>query len=203
MCVDINGWLNSLVAISGPIGAAAWLAPWAYKKFSRPSLKGRLVSHFENSGEFNGKKCLMHFLAINVISLNRCFNIKDTQILVRYKSTATNYKGELFWARVNAWVGPNQEILKLKIQPEDTLPFVGTIPQDVTKKLYLTFRVDKAELEEFDEISLIFNEQSDSSSAVSIKNESIDGSQVLWDDRIWENFSAINSLTHHSTGPCA
>jgi len=189
MCADINGWINSLVAISGPIGAAAWLAPWVYKKFSRPSLKGRLVSHFENSGEFNGKKCLMHFLAINVISLNRCFNIKDTQILVQYKGTTASYKGELFWARKNEWSGPSQERLKLRVQPEDTLPFVGTIPQDVTKKLYLTFSVDKAELEEFDKIDIVFNEQSGCSSTVSIKSASIDGSQVLWDDRIWENVS--------------
>ncbi|MDD2747356.1 MAG: hypothetical protein PHG39_07375 [Acidithiobacillus ferrooxidans] len=186
MCVDINGWLNNIVAFSGPIGAAAWLAPWVYKRFSRPSLKGRLVSHFENAGNFNGKNCLMHFLAINVISLNRCFNIKDTQISVRYKSTAINYKGELFWARKNEWTDTNRERIKLKVQPEDTLLFVGTIPQDVTKKIYLTFRVDKAELEEFDEITLIFNEQSGCSSTVSIKSESIDGSQILWDDRIWE-----------------
>jgi hypothetical protein len=144
VCIDINGFLHNLMVISGPIGAAAWLAPWAYKMISRPSLKGRLVSHFENAGEFNRKKCLMHFLAINVISLNRCFNIKDTQISVRYKGTASNYKGELFWARMNEWAGPNKERLKLKVQPEDTLPFVGTIPQDVTKKIYLTFKVDKA-----------------------------------------------------------
>lgn len=186
MCLDINGWLNNLVVFSGPIGAAAWLAPWVYKKISRPSLRIRLVSHFKNAGEVNGKKCLMHFLAINVISLNRCFNIKDTQISVRYKGTASNYKGELFWARVNEWTGPNKERLKLTIQPEDTLPFVGTIPQDIAKKIYLTFRVDKAELEEFDEIILIFNEQSGCNSTVSIKNESINGSQILWDDRIWE-----------------
>lgn len=105
---------------------------------------------------------------------------------MRYKGTASNYKGELFWARVNEWTGPNKERLKLTIQPEDTLPFVGTIPQDIAKKIYLTFRVDKAELEEFDEIILIFNEQSGCNSTVSIKNESINGSQILWDDRIWE-----------------
>lgn len=189
MCADINGWINSLVAISGPIGASAWLAPWVYKKFSRPSLKGRLVSHFENAGEFNGKKCLMHFLAINVISLNRCFNIKDTQISVRYKGAITNYNGELFWARVNIWAGPRQERLALRVQPEETLPFVGTIPQDITKTVYLTFRVDKAELEEFDKIDIIFNEQSGCCSTISIRSASIDGGQILWDDRIWENVS--------------
>ena len=189
MSKDIVSWLNYLVLFSGPIGAAAWLAPWVYKKISRPSLRGRLVSHFENLGQFNGKNCRMHFLAINIISLSQCFNIKDIQILVRYKGNPSDYRGELFWARENVWSGPSKERLKLKIQPEDTLPFVGAIPQDVTKKIYLTFKVDKAELEEFDEITLIFNEQSGSSSTVSFKYGLINNDQILWDDRIWEVIS--------------
>jgi len=190
VCKDTVGWLNYLALLSGLVGAAAWLAPWAYKKISRPSLKGRLVSHFENVGQLNGKYCQMHFLAINIISLSQCFNIKDMQILVRYKGNPSHYNGELFWARKNEWVGPDKERLKLMIRPEDTLPFVGTIPQDITRTIYLTFKVDKRELEEFEEITLVFNEQSGSRSTVSFKYELINSDQMLWDDRIWEEISS-------------
>ena len=76
MCISVGELLNNIGTIAGLIGASAWLAPWVYKKFTKPALKGRVVSHFENAGKFNSKKCLMHFLALNVISLNRCFNIK-------------------------------------------------------------------------------------------------------------------------------
>jgi len=131
----------------------------------------------------------MHFLALNVISLNRCFNIKDSQIAVRYKSASDNYNGKLFWARKNEWSGPNQERLRLTILAEDTLPFVGTIPQDVTKRIYMTFKVDKAELEEFEEIVIVFNEESGCKSTIVIDKKSIDGDQVLWDDRIWEHLA--------------
>jgi len=192
MCTYISEWSNNIVIIAGLIGASAWLAPWVYKKFSKPSLKGRVISHFENAGEFNHKKCLMHFLALNVISLNRCFNIKDTQISVRYKNASDNYKGKLFWARKNEWVGPNRERLTLAILPEDTLPFVGTIPQDVTKRIYMTFRVDKDELEEFEKIVIVFIEESGRKSTIVIDKKSIDGDQVLWDDRIWKCVSPNN-----------
>ena len=90
----------------------------------------------------------------------------------------------------NEWVGPNKERLKLMIRPEDTLPFVGTIPQDITRTIYLTFKVDKRELEEFEEITLVFNEQSGSRSTVSFKHELINSDQMLWDDRIWEEISS-------------
>ncbi len=171
--------------ILGLIGASAWLAPYIYNKLAKPTLKGRLVSHHQNSGQFNGRRCIMYFLALNVISLNRSFNIKNTQITVRYKNASDKYTGNLFWARKNEWTGANGERLILSVLPENTLPFVGTIPQDLTKKIYMTFYVDKAELEEFAEIVIEFNEESGCKSTIVIDGKSIDGEQMLWDDRIW------------------
>jgi hypothetical protein len=189
MCITASELSNNIGTIAGLVGASAWLAPWVYKKLTKPELKGRIVSHFENAGEFNRKKCLMHFVALNVISLNRCFNIKNTDITVRYKNTSDIYNGKLFWARKNEWAGPNNERLRLEIQAEDTLLFVGTIPQDVTKKIYITFKVDKAELEEFEQIIFVFTEESGHKSTIEINKQSIDGDQMLWDDRIWIDIS--------------
>ncbi|NVK29786.1 MAG: hypothetical protein HWE20_02195 [Gammaproteobacteria bacterium] len=182
--------LNNIVPITtGIIGASAWLAPLVYKKLTKPELKGRAISHFVNEGQFNSEQCLMYFLALNVISLNRCFNIKNIDISVQYKSAPDTYNGKLFWARKNKWTGPNNEQLKLEIQAEDALLFVGTIPQDVTKKIYITFRVDKAKLEEFEKIVIVFTEESGHKSTVEINKQSIDGDQMLWDDRIWIDIS--------------
>lgn len=189
MCITVSELFNNIGAIAGFIGASAWLAPWVYKKLSKPELKGRVISHFENQGEFNSKKCLMHFVALNVISLNCCFNIKNTTISVKYKNTPDSYNGKIFWARKHEWAGPNDERLRLEIQAEDTLPFVGTIPQDVTRKIYITFRVDKSELEEFEKIVIVFTEESGHKNTVEINKQAIDGDQMLWDDRIWIDVS--------------
>lgn len=189
MCITASELSNNIGTIAGLVGASAWLAPWVYKKLTKPELKGRVVSYFLNAGKFNGKSCLMHFFALNVISVNRCFNINNTNISVEY-SSSNSYSGKLFWARKNEWAGPNNERLRLEIQPEDTLPFVGTIPQDVTKRIYLTFMVDKAEPEEFEKIVIVFTEESGHKSIVEINRQSIDDDQILWDDRIWKNVSS-------------
>jgi hypothetical protein len=190
MCFTASELTNNIATIAGLVGASAWLSPWVYKKLTKPELKGRVVSHFGNAGEFNSKKCLMYFVALNVISLNRCFNIKNTDISVKYRSSPDTYHGKLFWARKNEWAGPKNERLRLEIQAEDTLPFVGTLPQDVTKKVYITFKVDKVELEEFEKIAIVFTEESGHKSTVEINNQSIDGDQMLWDDRIWIEISS-------------
>ncbi|MFV1977144.1 MAG: hypothetical protein ACC651_15485 [Candidatus Scalindua sp.] len=186
MAGDTNSWVSYFGAISGLIGASAWLAPWVYQKFTKPIIEAKIVSKFENTGKSRSTPCLMHFLALNIISLRRSFNIKDTNISVTYKDKKDKYTGTLFWARKNEWAGPNGERLTLNILPEDTLPFVGTIPKDITRKIYLTFKVDKAELEEFEEIDITFIEQSGCQSKVSIKSNMIDPDQILWDDRIWK-----------------
>ena len=181
----IDNLIKFLVEACGPIGAAAWFAPWVFKKLSKPSLEGKLVSHYENSGTFNGEPCLMHFLAINVISLGGNFNIKNIQISLTYKGSSSIYEGDLFWARQNLWVNRAGDYFELRLQPEDTLPFVGTMPQDITKKIYLTFRVDKATLEDFQEIQINFIDHSNVQSVIKVEHP-INGDQILWDDRIWK-----------------
>ena len=187
MCSDISSWVTYFGAVSGVIGASAWLAPWAYSKFSKPTLKARTLSLFANSGKFNNKNCLLYFLALNITSLKKCFNIDTIQISVTYEKNSVKYLGEVHWARKNEWAGPSGERLSLDILPENTLPFIGTLPKNITKKVYLTFNVDKADLEDFKEIELIFIEQSSHSCKIIIKNENIKEHQLIWDDRIWKD----------------
>jgi hypothetical protein len=120
-------------------------------------------------------------MTLNFISLNKSFNIKKVNILLSYKNGDNKYVGELYWIRQNKWTDSNKNKITLNIEPEDTLLFTGTLPEGITKKLYLTFKVDKAELEEFEEMSLTFIEQSGHRSTVIIKSPD----QILWDDRIW------------------
>ena len=47
--------IDILKEIAGPIGAAAWLAPWIYSLFSKPKLNARLVSYCINDGLFNNE----------------------------------------------------------------------------------------------------------------------------------------------------
>jgi|GEM_PF-850653 len=168
------------------VAASAWF-PYIHEKFfSKASLQGKLISNFPNVGEFNQKKGIMHFLAINVVSLNGCFNIKSVIIKVKYKNESTVYIGKQCWAVRNEWTNRSGHKLRLNIQPEDSLLYIGTIPQNVTKVIYLTFFVDKAEITEFDEIIIEITECRGNSSNFVFTGSSMDGDQMLWDDRIWK-----------------
>ncbi len=143
MEILISPWVTLFI---GLVGAAAWFSPYIDKRFfSKPTLRGHLISNHLNQGKFNNKNGLMHFLAINVTSLHNSFNIKTTNIRIWYKNEPTEYKGKQFWARYNEWVDTAGDKLRLDIKPEDSLLFVGTIPQNITKTIYLTFFVDKAQ----------------------------------------------------------
>jgi hypothetical protein len=186
MAGSTSSWFSDLGAIAGLIGATAWLAPWVYQKFTKPSIEGRLISKFENAGKFKETDCLMHFLALNLISLDKEFNIKETNISVKYKDSPDTYSGSLFWARANEWAGPKDERLSLNILPEQSLPFLNSLPKNTTVKVYLTFSVDKAKLEEFEKITITFVEHSKHESKLVINSNDIISDQMLWDDRIWD-----------------
>jgi len=185
MAGEISICASNFGTIIGIIGASAWLAPWVYQKLTKPIIRAKLISHFENKGEFNSTPCLLYFLTLNITSLGRNFNIKDTNISITYKNKLDKYTGKLFWARKHSWVGPDNKRLALNIPPEDTLPFVGTISKDITRNIYMTFGVDKAELDEIDDIQITFVEQSGCKSNVLIDFDMVDNDQMLWDDRIW------------------
>lgn len=186
MAGSATSWFSDIGAFAGIIGATAWLAPLVYEKFTKPSIEGRLISKFDNEGKFKDSNCLMHFLALNLISLKKSFSIKETQISVKYKDSQDTYSGSLFWARINEWRGPDGKLLNLKILPEQSLPFLSTLPKNTATKVYLTFRVDKAKLEEFEELTITFIEHSNHTSKLVIKSEDIEPDQMLWDDRIWD-----------------
>jgi hypothetical protein len=175
--------LEILREISGPIGAAAWLAPFVYQKLKKQRISSQLISYLSMNGNYNNKNCVLYFLRINAVSINSDFNIKKTDVIVSYQDKS-NYKGEIFWAREYNWRNSNGLIYTLNIEPEDTIPFIGTIQQNITKKIYLTFRIDKKINEKFEKIVIKLTNHNDIMIELLFDFPSNDD-KILWDDRIW------------------
>lgn len=76
-----------LTFILSIIGTLSWI-PYLINKFlTRAKIKGRIISDFVNTGTFANKPCMMHFMAFNLISLYKTFNISDINIQIRYKDS--------------------------------------------------------------------------------------------------------------------
>ena len=168
------------------VGAAAW-TPWFFEWFAKSQLKARMVSQLDNSGTFAKKPCLLYFRAFSIVSLHKTFNISDVEIKVTYRDSDNAYSGTWIWARtdISRWKHDGKTY-KCIVSPEDTLPYIGSLPKNQSKTVYLFFKVDKAELEEINELALRFIEQSGHVQDVIIKSEDVDSEQMIWDDRIWE-----------------
>jgi hypothetical protein len=186
-------WLTLFISL---IGASAWAAPYVYEKFfSNPTLHGKLVSFYSNSGTSLGNNCQIYFLALNVTSLHNDFNVKDTNIKVSYKNGSTEYEGNITWYRRNSWIGPDAEDgnITLDIEPEDFLLYIGTIPQNITKKIYVTFSIDKAEPSVIDKIKIDIKAHDGNTAHLVFSGDSLKEEEMLFDDRIWRKLSSLES----------
>ena len=74
---------------------------------------------------------------------------------------------------------------RVNIQPEDILPFVSILPKNVTKNVYVTFKVEKEEVDEVDVIELVLVEYTGRIHRLKINFGKLNPELIVWDGRIW------------------
>jgi len=176
-----------LTLIGSLFGAAAWTAPYVYSKCSKPKLKARLVSCSGSEANVINELAYINFFALNMISLNKSFQMKDINIKVKYKGIDEYFVGDWIWLRKLILPDyPQGNLVTLEIKPEDTLPFVGTLPKDSTKLVYLLFKTKVSNLTniEFEEIKLTFIDFKGKSQTINVTIP--EESKIVYDDRIWK-----------------
>lgn len=168
------------------LGALAWL-PWIYEKMNPSKLYGRLISNFENQGRFNQKTGTMHFLKLSISCMYKNFNVDDISIQIKYLNNGEWYDGNVFWARTSIWSMNAEGTVRkhLVIPHENYLGFVNMFEKDKSGFYYLTFIVEKEQLEEFEIIRLTFRNPKQITESIEFRKENINPDSVLFDDSIW------------------
>ena len=168
------------------LGALAWL-PWIYDKTNTSKLYGRLISNFVNQGHFNQKSGTMHFLKMSISCMNKNFNVDDISIQIKYLNNEIWYNGNVFWARTSNWAMNAEGTVhkKLIIPHENYLGFVNMFEKDKSDFYYLTFIVEKVQLEEFEIIRITFRSPKQITESIEFRKENINPDNVLFDDSIW------------------
>ncbi len=180
--------LTLLIAL---VGASAWAAPWVFEKITKPKLEGRMICKVDNSGTFMNEPCLFYFTELNVVSLNKAFNIANVEVEVIYEDSTEPFSGHWCWMRpdTSQWVvreGDHEVKYRCAISPEDTLPYVGSLPKNETKTVYLLFRVYKAELKQIEKLTIKFIEQTGLVRNIVVNAIDLDPAKMVWDYRIWQ-----------------
>lgn len=130
----------------------------------------------------------MHFMALNVISLNKESNINmiKTQISVKYRDDKEVYRCKQFWARYSEWVNAEGEHFELRIYPEQALLYTNSLPKDTTKKVYVIFKDESGSIaREIEEISITLFDYSNNKNKLIFTQDDMDVEKMVWDDRIW------------------
>jgi hypothetical protein len=179
---------QTIVAI---IGALAWV-PWLFDLVRPAKLSGKLISHYENGGEFNDRVGLLHLVKLALCTSNKSVQIRDIAIRIKYVDENQPRTAKWYWARFSHWTWPSPENAqkKLIISPECFLGFRISLLKDEPIVTYLTFFSERPGLAGFEwfELSLIgFNGKA---RKVRFSASEIDSEQMLFDDSIWADSSA-------------
>lgn len=179
---NIISW-ETIIAV---IGALAWI-PWIFEKLSRSEIYGNVISYILNGGKFNNKEGLMYFFKLSISCINKNFNIKSINILVKYPNSDEWKNGSVFWARTSSWVINNGEPSKQLTLPNDNfLGFINVLEKDKSNFYYVTFLVEHNQLEEFEKIKFEFINHKDDKKSFEILSKEINGDKMLFDDSIWK-----------------
>lgn len=179
---NIISW-ETVIAV---IGALAWI-PWIFEKLSRSKIYGNVISYILNSGKFNNKEGLMYFFKLSISCINKNFNIKSINILVKYPNSDEWKKGSVFWARTSSWVINNGEPSKQLTLPNDNfLGFINVLEKDKSNFYYVTFLVEHNQIEEFEKIKFEFINHKGDKKSFEILSKEINGDKMLFDDSIWK-----------------
>ena len=194
MVDSTNSFVSCFGTAAGLIGASAWFAPYVYRILSKPTIKAKIISELVSPDFANGKFGLRHFVALNIISLNKCFNLKEIKVSISYPNNKEKYTGKLFYEEGGRWtikkniplaMESKQKEMILSITPKKYLLYTGTIPKEKSVILYLTFRVCKEKLSDFDDLTITFIEHSGRKCSVTTKHSDIEEDQMLFDNKIW------------------
>ena len=179
-------YIVSWETVIAVIGALAWI-PWIFEKLSTSKIYGNVISYILNSGKFNDKEGLMYFFKLSISCINKNFNIKSINILVKYPNSDEWKKGSVFWARTSSWIINNGEPSKQLTLPNDNfLGFINVLEKDKSNFYYVTFLVEHNQLEEFEKIKFEFINHKDDKKSFEILSKEMNSDKILFDDSIWK-----------------
>jgi len=172
------------------IGAAAW-TPFLYETFfKKVSIKGKILSLYQNVGKVakNEQAQSIYVLKVSLFAKDKPFYLKDIDVLVKFPSAKKHIKGKIYnWRDLKfTFDEDGKKIVKtLDIPNSEYINHFSMLPQDKDITGYLSFSINYTKDEMFEHIKFMFEDYSNHKKELVITHDEIKPNKLIHDDSIW------------------
>jgi len=150
-------------AIIGLIAAGAWI-PFFFNIFKKAKIKLKPIFYLNNKVQVKGEWQVVNFIELSIISLNKNYNLNKVEVNIKYKNEKTLYNGDIFCANnikfkldhYYADGNKKQEDKIFDIPRNLYLQYMYVFPKDKPITCFLLFKIDKANIIDFEYIEIVF-----------------------------------------------
>ncbi len=179
--------LAALIVSIIAVGVSA--LPTIKDYIKQAEIHGKMVSltmspKFKHSA---GREGICYVLKLSLIVLNKNFDVKSIVVGMKYLNDERMYKGTIFRSNTFSTTFANKEgTYKLTIPSEQDILSLTALDRDVPTNYYLTFFVDKANFQDFEEIELTFTNYKKVEKKLRLYRKDIDSINALFEDEVWK-----------------
>lgn len=137
--LDVNEIVPTILSL---IAVTAWAVPYIYDQFWKPNLYGRMYSLLATRSDYGNRDSQISVLGLNITATRNDFHIEDVKVRVKYKELTDYIDGDWVWLGKFTTYMEDGEMLKMNILPEETIPFIGTIQKNTTKRVHIIIQTN-------------------------------------------------------------
>jgi len=179
-------WNNLLSAI---LGGLIGLSPVIINCFSKPKIKGRVISQYGNvSSNQKGEKFSIILQKVSIFSENKNFFLKDVEIFVKLPGSTELKCKNWTWRQLTFTFNENGINIqrKLILDPKEYLLHFTVFPKEQPIIGYISFTYDSIEDVKLEYIKYLFKDYKGNVKELKINEaEMVDNTQIF-DDSIWK-----------------
>ena len=188
-------WVSLLALI---LSGIAIVFPYLVSIFKQSKFYGKIVNTFEvknfNYYEYKDgvrvlKNGIGYFIKIALTLSKKGFDFKNIEVYIRYPNDKRVFKGEIlkadtFWADLG---GPGLESGKywVKIASDKDILSLLHMDEGQSKEYYMAFGVDKGNLENFEEVELVFTDYNNKSKKLILSRKDLSENNNLFERDVW------------------
>jgi hypothetical protein len=167
---------------------AAWV-PFLYDRFNPLEIKGKLISQYDNVGEFKNEPKSLFLFKLSIVALNQSFDLKDIDLRINYMKSG--------WIRTSSfnqrrtYFTYDNKVRKLNLSESAFLNNLTILKKDEPVVGYIFTTTPVFPDDKITEIVFVFKSYDGAEKSLSFNTVNIDESKMLFDDSIWELTDSI------------